>query len=300
MHTCILQENQKKLFHSVVQFNPGKLQDGGGSGLGLFISKSIADRHDGCLDVFSEGEGQGSTFTFTLPLYRTGSSLDQENSDRVAKTDIAPSSKYQITSTVDSNSINAVYSTITTVTRSRQTDFPANVDARLPTEPLNATTATCDNSESKFQNENPQSLLSTQPLSFVPISVKKLHVLHILVVDDSKINSKFVCKIFSKKGNWICDQAEDGQIAVDLVIEKGVGHYDVIFMDYQMPVKNGPTAIKDIRAMKYTGKIIGLTGNALQVDINIMLGAGANKVLVKPADVDELIKIVQDEEDEKN
>jgi hypothetical protein len=32
----ILQENQKLLFHQMVQFNPGKLQKGGGSGLGLY------------------------------------------------------------------------------------------------------------------------------------------------------------------------------------------------------------------------------------------------------------------------
>ena len=34
------QENQAKIFKEIVQFDPGKLQAGGGSGLGLF-SKSI-------------------------------------------------------------------------------------------------------------------------------------------------------------------------------------------------------------------------------------------------------------------
>ena len=36
-------ENQQRLFKEIVQFNPEKLQAGGGSGLGLFISKSVVD-----------------------------------------------------------------------------------------------------------------------------------------------------------------------------------------------------------------------------------------------------------------
>ena len=35
VHLCS-QENQRKLFKEVVQFNPAKLQKGGGSGLGLY------------------------------------------------------------------------------------------------------------------------------------------------------------------------------------------------------------------------------------------------------------------------
>ena len=36
MTLCSLQENIGKLFKEIVQFNPGELQNGGGSGLGLW------------------------------------------------------------------------------------------------------------------------------------------------------------------------------------------------------------------------------------------------------------------------
>ena len=58
--------------------------------------------------------------------------------------------------------------------------------------------------------------------------------------------------------------------------------YDVIFMDYEMPHMNGPTAIQMIRALGYQGKIIGLTGNSKSDEIDIMYKAGANEVLTKP------------------
>ena len=64
-------ENQKRLFEEVVQFNPEKLQGGGGSGLGMCISKSIVDMHGGRVSVHSEGEGHGSTFRLEIPMTRT-------------------------------------------------------------------------------------------------------------------------------------------------------------------------------------------------------------------------------------
>ena len=58
-----------QLFHEGKQFSPNKLQAGQGSGLGLWIARGIAEQHDGCLVASSAGEGLGSTFTLTLPLW---------------------------------------------------------------------------------------------------------------------------------------------------------------------------------------------------------------------------------------
>ena len=83
----ISMENQKRLFKDIVQFNPEKLQAGGGSGLGLWISGGIVDLHDGKISVYSEGEGMGSSFTVEIPMMRmmsplpSPSRLSQDNSD---------------------------------------------------------------------------------------------------------------------------------------------------------------------------------------------------------------------------
>ena len=61
--------------------------------------------------------------------------------------------------------------------------------------------------------------------------------------------------------------------------------YDVILMDYQMPNMDGPTAISMIRALGYTGVILGLTGNVLAIDQDSMVNAGADGVLIKPLEI---------------
>ena len=55
-------QNLLQLFQEGVQFNASKLQAGGGSGLGLWISKGIVDLHYGLLSATSQGIGFGCTF----------------------------------------------------------------------------------------------------------------------------------------------------------------------------------------------------------------------------------------------
>lgn len=44
--------------------------------------------------------------------------------------------------------------------------------------------------------------------------------------------------------------------------------YDAILMDFVMPRMDGPSAAKAIRHLGYAGPIIGVTGNALQSDVD--------------------------------
>ena len=62
---------------------------GGGSGFGLFISKSIVELHGGTLEVFSAGEGRGCSFCFKIPMTRRSGSqgVEEHESWRVAEAD---------------------------------------------------------------------------------------------------------------------------------------------------------------------------------------------------------------------
>ncbi len=63
----IKEEDMGKLFKEFEQLNPGISRKYGGTGLGLAISKKLVELHGGRIWVESRF-GEGSTFTFTLPL----------------------------------------------------------------------------------------------------------------------------------------------------------------------------------------------------------------------------------------
>ncbi len=65
----------------------------------------------------------------------------------------------------------------------------------------------------------------------------------VLIVDDEKLNMELMASIIKFK-EVACDVAENGKEAVEKYED---GHYDLIFMDINMPVMNGYEAAKLIR-----------------------------------------------------
>ena len=109
---------------------------------------------------------------------------------------------------------------------------------------------------------------------------------YVLIVDDVPLNRRMLKRLLLNRFDE-CMEAENGQQAVDMVKEamaSGI-HYDVITMDYQMPVMDGVDATLNIRKLGFKGQIIGVTGNALSEDVNTFLANGANIVLTKPLSI---------------
>lgn len=80
----ISKEDAKKLFQ---KFSRGKTALGmhpDGSGLGLYIARKIVEGNDGELTVFSKGEGKGSTFSFTVPIYKNQKN-NKSNNEIIAR-----------------------------------------------------------------------------------------------------------------------------------------------------------------------------------------------------------------------
>jgi signal transduction histidine kinase/CheY-like chemotaxis protein len=111
---------------------------------------------------------------------------------------------------------------------------------------------------------------------------------HVLVVDDAPSNRKLVCRLLRSKG-FICHEAENGAECVEKVMSKE-HPYELILMDYEMPVMNGPSAARQLRQNRCNLLIIGVTGNVLPEDKAFFLEHGADLVLTKPLDVSELLK----------
>lgn len=113
----------------------------------------------------------------------------------------------------------------------------------------------------------------------------------VLAVDDSEDNLFLIREILNPMVQKI-DFARNGQEAIDLVTES---HYDIIFMDIQMPVMDGYTAIRHIRKIdEKNTPVIAVTAHGGVIDEKKCLEAGFSARLVKPIGKTALKKILQE------
>ena len=101
----------------------------------------------------------------------------------------------------------------------------------------------------------------------------------ILIAEDHPVNRKLL-ETFIKKFGGEVFLAEDGEEAC-FMIQKHP-ETDLIFMDIQMPVKNGVDATIQLRNSGYKGIIIACTANNDQDDFNDYRKIGINDIIVKP------------------
>ena len=116
--------------------------------------------------------------------------------------------------------------------------------------------------------------------------------LRVLLVDDNIVNQKVGLTMLAKLGIE-ADQASDGQSAVEMVAQN---HYDLVFMDIQMPGMDGMEATQEIRRTVPADAqpiIVALTANALEGDRERFLDAGMDDYLAKPVKLDALAAVVE-------
>ncbi|MEM9866161.1 MAG: response regulator [Bacteroidota bacterium] len=102
--------------------------------------------------------------------------------------------------------------------------------------------------------------------------------LHVLVVEDNKINQVITKKMLNKK-EITCDIANNGNQAIDLAKTNA---YDAILMDIHMPGISGEEATRQIRKFDLEIPIIALTAISLDDSLESFYQAGCNDVVTKP------------------
>jgi len=113
---------------------------------------------------------------------------------------------------------------------------------------------------------------------------------HVLVVEDSPDNQDLITKYLIKAGAT-CEVVDNGLMALQKAM---TSEYDLIIMDVQMPIMDGLTATKKMRAEGYQGPIAILTANALKEDKDKCLKAGANNYLTKPIVVPKFYAVLKE------
>ncbi len=134
----------------------------------------------------------------------------------------------------------------------------------------------------------PSSLPAAIELNQSPLSP---HFKSVLIVDDTASNRKMLCRLLSQMG-CSTQEAKDGTEFVDLMKSFGpeAVPYDLVILDYEMPLMTGPVAVQLLRGLGFRTVVIGMTGNILPGDMQYFISCGADDVLPKPCVLSALVK----------
>jgi CheY-like chemotaxis protein/anti-sigma regulatory factor (Ser/Thr protein kinase) len=136
----------------------------------------------------------------------------------------------------------------------------------------------------------------------VPVLTSDPATMQILVVEDNEVNQAVAIGMLRKLGYRGIHTADNGREALDRIEQT---HYDLVFMDMQMPVMDGYQATAALRereqalakdtddaAIPHT-PVVALTANAMEGDRERCLQAGADGYLSKPFSPMDLGKLLE-------
>ena len=118
--------------------------------------------------------------------------------------------------------------------------------------------------------------------------------LSLLLVDDNDEN-RLVIKAFLKNTNIQINEAKNGEEALKLFSERP---YQLVFMDMQMPVMDGYSAVKEIRKLEFQEQkvytpIVALSAFALKEEIDRSYLVGCNAHLTKPVSKKDILEMIR-------
>ena len=254
------------------------------------VSKGIIELHGGTITATSEGLGKGSCFSVELPVASIEMSAVANSGISVATIETSPMDlQVSQSKTTDSPFSSSMLRLAGGVDRVKVNPEAALINTIEPTFIRSASLKFMkslgqSNSFNKKVDDEFQlkvNKVADEKDDEIPFNNMKQG--RVLIVDDVPMNRKMLKRLLIARFDE-CDEAENGQQAVDMAksaMALGLC-YDIITMDYQMPIMDGVTATRSIRKLGYKGRIIGVTGNAFQEDVDSFIRSGANIVLTKP------------------
>lgn len=111
----------------------------------------------------------------------------------------------------------------------------------------------------------------------------------ILVVDDDPAIRDLLMDFLRKRGYRV-QTAQDGQTALASV-ERGAPQ--LIVLDIYLPGINGVTVLRELRAKRYAGGVIVLSGSKEEKLLEAMLKMDAVELIPKPFDLERLALAIQ-------
>ncbi|KAI5969321.1 SLN1 [Candida margitis] len=295
---------QEKVFEPFVQGDQTLSRSYGGTGLGLSICRQLASMMKGTLTVKS-AVGEGSTFTLTIPLPQTGEiMIPPEDLEALCDDEFNPNSKMNrrvvfeddIVDTSSDESKEDTNENSSSLTHRRK---PSQKGLKLKPSSIafaRGSTGTAQKSDNHGSGTNTgthsTTPTSTESLVSTPLtSQNHLSNIKILVAEDNQVNQEVIKRMLKLEGFTNLVMAANGAEAVEMIQqsmdqseeELVPQQFDLVFMDIQMPIMDGITAVGIIRQkLHFTNPIIALTAFADESNIKECLSCGMNGFLSKP------------------
>ncbi|RCK55309.1 Histidine protein kinase 1 [Candida viswanathii] len=281
----IPEQSQQKVFGAFSQVDGSSRREFGGAGLGLAISKKLAEIMGGKLR-FESDYGHGTTFYLTVGL-RATVAASAPSFERGTNQKCLIYTSHELTSLSLKNALDyfqfnaTVVKDISEISNVNDFDliFVGNtvIDKFVksfkepPTGriivltrfgvPLAPEHEKYDSLLCPFQRERLKRIIEKQPIpssrpsqdsAIANGKLADLYPLRILLAEDNLLNYK-VCSKHLEKLGYKADHAKDGVVVLEKcneLLEKGE-KYDVILMDIQMPRKDGLAATKELKESFY-------------------------------------------------
>ena len=272
-------EERDKLFRAFSQLHGERPQAAKGSGLGLYICYQIAHRMGGRIGVESHRTAsqriasRGSLFYVEVPLLVMQADLAAAVAAAEEDGDYATGALPQSTLRVQAGTGEA---------SSEESGPPPRGIARrssstpLPPVAVDLVLAEAPPNQGDLPPRATARLSATEPLP--PCTT-------ILVCDDDAPTRMFMSRTLQRM-NPLCSvvTAENGSVAL-AAVATDVAKIDIVCMDNEMPIMDGPTAVRAMRELGFRGVLVGVTGALLPHEVTTFLESGADTVVQKPVNL---------------
>ncbi|AET39103.1 histidine kinase Ecym_4020 [Eremothecium cymbalariae DBVPG len=277
---------QESVFKPFVQGDQTLSRQYGGTGLGLSICRQLSTMMKGTMKLHSE-VGVGSKFIFTVPLRQTGTVEDLDDED-LFEDEFNAQSKIN----------RRVKFKLNKGGKSRQSSLSVPEISGVPDSPLNSMgRSESELSVSSVRVDRPflQSTGTATSTRSIPTVGSLESNFKVLVAEDNNVNQEVIKRMLQLEGIYDIELACDGEEALEKVanLTNQYDHYNIVFMDVQMPKMDGLIATRNIRKeLNYTYPIVALTAFADDSNIKVCLESGMDGFLSKPIKREKLRKIL--------